>query len=103
MPVFKIKSIDDLYDHIGYVVLRAPDRFPVEDYLPTDEQMTLERAFEQLRQGVEFAYPDDFHPEKRAALNELLDRSFTAYKGGSEVEGAHLLQDFQDAIFKSPK
>ena len=97
-----MKSVDDLYDHIGYVVLRAPDRFPVEDYLPADQQMTLEMAFEQLREGVEIAYPNDFHPEKRTILNSLLDQSFAAYKAGEEVKGAHLLQDFQDNIFKRP-
>lgn len=97
-----MKSVDDLYDHIGYVVLRAPDRFPIEDYLPADQQMTLEMAFEQLRQGVEIAYPNNLHPEKRALLNSLLDQSFAAYRAGEEVKGAHLLQDFQDSIFKPP-
>ena len=43
----RMKSVRDLYNHIGYVVLYAPDRFPIEDYLPADEQMTLEKAFEQ--------------------------------------------------------
>lgn len=98
--MFKIKTVDDLYDHIGYVVLRAPNRFPIEDYLAPDEQMTLDKAFSQLRDGVEVAYPDDYHPDKKPLLYALLDQSLAAYRSGEDVKGAHLLQDFQDNIFK---
>lgn len=98
--MFKMKSMEDIYNHIGYVVLCAPDRFPIEDYLRADEQMNLDRAFEQLQEGVTIAYPDDFHPEKRAPLNSLLEMSLAAYRSGDDVEGVRLLQEFQDNIFK---
>ena len=97
----KITTVDDLYDFIGYVVLSAPDKFPVEDYLKADEQMNLDRAFALLREGVVVAYPDDFHPEKKVALYALLDDSLHAYRAGDRVKGAHVLQDFQDKIFKT--
>lgn len=96
-----IQSVDHLYNLIGYVVLRAPDRFPVEDYLADEDQMTLDRAFERLRDGILIAYPEDAAHEKRAWLNDALDRSLAAYRQGDDVGGAHILQDdFQDAIFK---
>jgi hypothetical protein len=101
--VAKINSVDDLYNYIGYVVLRAPNRFPVEDYLPPDQQVTLEKAFDRLRHGIEIAYPDDFHLEKRVLLYSILDQSFAAYKAGEDVKGAHLLQDFERNIFKAEK
>jgi len=96
-----LKTVDDLYNHIGYVVLCAPDKFPVRDYLRPEDQMNLDLAFEQLRAGVKIAYPSEFHPEKRAPLYTLLDQSLSAYKAGDRLKGAHLLQDFQDNIFKS--
>ena len=96
----KLKSIEELYNHIGYVVLCAPDKFPIRDYPKPEEQMNLDRAFEQLRQGVDLAYPADFCPEKKWSLYTLLDQSLTAYKSGDRLRGAHLLQDFQDGIFK---
>lgn len=96
-----VHSVDHLYNLIGYVVLRAPDRFPVEDYLADEDQMTLDRAFECLRDGILIAYPEDAAHEKRAWLNDALDRSLAAYRQGDDVGGAHILQDdFQDAIFK---
>lgn len=96
----KIRSVDHLYNLIGYVVLSAPDSFPIEDYLEPAQQMTLDKAFAQLREGVEVAYPDDFHPEKKPMLYALLDQSLAAYRAGEDVKGAHLLQEFQDNIFE---
>jgi hypothetical protein len=101
--MYKIDSVDALYDHIGYVVIYAPDKFPYRDYLPDDEQMNLDLAFEQLRQGVEIAYPDDYFPERREGLYAMLDQSLAAYRAGDDVGGAHLLHNFQNAIFADPK
>lgn len=99
----EIKTIDDLYNLIGFVVLCAPDKFPARDYLKPGDQMNLDRAFDQLRQGVEIGYPADFYPEKKIELYSLLNQSFSAYKAGDRFNGAHLLQDFQDKIFKVQK
>jgi len=30
----------------------------------------------------------------------MLDESYQAYKAGEEIKAGHLLNDFQDAIFK---
>lgn len=98
--MLKIESVDDLWNFIAYVTLYAPDEFPTEDFLPVDEQMDLGRAFEQLRRGVEIAYPEPSFSEKRAALNGLLDQSYAAFTSGEEAKAAFLLKDFQDGIFK---
>ncbi|MNT25268.1 hypothetical protein D3C72_1607790 [compost metagenome] len=97
----RIRSVDDLWGHIAVVVLYAPDAFPIKDFLAADQQMTLDRAFEILKDGVSIAYPEDSFSEKRAWLYAALDRSIAAYRQGDDVGGAHILQDdFQDAIFK---
>ncbi len=98
--MLKLRYIDDLYDFLGYVILSAPDNFPVEDFLAADDQMNLNKAFKQLRDGVEIAYPETFFPEKKPALYALLDRSLAAYRAGDDVASAHLLQDFEASIFK---
>ena len=100
--MFVMESIDDLWDHIAYVLGYAPDRFPYRDFLPVDQQMNLERAFDQLRQGVVIAYPEDDAEPKRAVLFGKLDQSFAAYRAGEELKAGHLLNEFQDAIFKQP-
>ena len=90
----RVKDIDSLYDFIGYVVLCAPDDFPRRDYLAEQDQMNLERAFAELQKGIEIAGIDKTH------LSLILEESLSLYKSGSQIEAAHKLQDFQNAIFK---
>ena len=95
-----VRDIDSLYNFIGYVVLRAPDRFPREDYLSAEEQMDLEKAFIELRRGIDLIEPDMADVAKRKHLASILDQAFAAYKSDEVYKGAHLVQDFQDLIFK---
>ncbi len=99
--MFDVRSVDDLWDHIAYVRCYAPDQFPHEDFMPDDEQMNLDRAFVQLRKGVTVAYPEEEWGYKRAVLNQMLDKSYAAYKAGEEDKAAHLLNDFEEQIFKT--
>jgi hypothetical protein len=78
----------------------APARFPYRDFLADDEQMNLDRAFEQLRQGIQIAYPESSFESKRMQLNSILDRSYAAYRAGDEIAAGHLLNEFEDNIFK---
>lgn len=98
-----LKSVDALYDFIATVVLCAPDRFPVRDYLPPDQQMNLERAFEKLRGGIDVAYPEVYYEVKRRELGAILDGAYAAYQAGDKIEGARLVHEFQDNIFKTRK
>ncbi|MFY8140756.1 MAG: hypothetical protein ACOVMO_08555 [Caulobacter sp.] len=98
--MFVMESVDDLWDHIAYVLGYAPDRFPHRDFLPADEQMNLDRAFDQLRQGVTLAYPEPEAHAKRRLLNELLDASYAAYQAGDEIKAGKMLNSFEDAVFK---
>ena len=99
--MFVIDSVDDLWNHIAYVLLYAPDHFPFRDFLPDDQQMNLDRAFDQLRRGVEVAYPEPSDDSKRVLLNDILDRSYSAYKAADEIAAGHLLNEFQGNIFKT--
>ena len=95
-----VKDIDSFYDFIGYVIISAPDRFPVEDYLADDEQMNLEKAFEELYKGLELIDERVADDSKKAKLSDMLKESISAYRSGDEYKGAHLLQDFEEEIFK---
>lgn len=98
--MFVMESIDDLWDHIAYVLVYAPDRFPYRDFLAPAEQMTLDRAFELLHGGVTIAYPEEQFEGRRRELHGILDRSFLAYRNGHEIEGGTLLNEFEERIFK---
>lgn len=96
-----VQDIDSLYDFIGYVVVHAPDRFPVEDYLAPEEQMTLQKAFDELRHGLSLIDPEIADKDKSRRLSSLLEESLAAYRSGEMVKGAHLLQDLEGLIFKA--
>ena len=97
-----IKTVSELWDLVGYVVLYAPDEFPIEDYRAPEDQMTLDRAFRLLRDGIVIAYPEGDSDERRQWLSDSLDRAFAAYRQGDLRGGAQILHDdFQGAIFKA--
>lgn len=99
--MFVMESVDDLWNHIAYVLAYAPDQFPHRDFLADDRQMNLYRAFEQLRQGVDIAYPEPEFEARRASLNSILDLSYEAYQAGEDVKAGHLLNEFESNIFKT--
>jgi len=99
---WEIGSVDDLWNHIAYTLLYAPDQFPMEDFLPADEQMNLARAFDLLRQGVEVAYPESEDSERLAMLNSMLDKTLMTYQRGDNIAAGHMLNMFEAAIFKVP-
>lgn len=95
-----IRNYDTFVDFISYVLLSAPDDFPHEDYLSDDEQMSLDRAFEELNSGMRFVaakVKDDAVIEK---LRRALNASHAAYRAGDRVKGAHLLQDFEKTLLE---
>ena len=95
-----VRDVSSLYDFIGYVVLRAPDRWPREDYLQEQDQMTLDKAFNELRQGLSFVEVDFPGRQIRATLVPVLEEAHAAYRAGDEAKGASLLNDFSAMIFK---
>ncbi|WP_225782051.1 hypothetical protein [Xenophilus sp. Marseille-Q4582] len=95
-----VRDVSSFYDFIGYVVLRAPDRFPKEDYLPEAEQMNLERAFAELRKGIALVELDNPGADERRGLSRILDETLSLYKAGYEVAA---LTDFKTSRSSSSK
>lgn len=94
-----VQHLHELHDFIGLVVLSAPDRFRKEDFLKDEDQLTLERAFEEIRNGLEFVAASGNDPTYHDRLRAVLEESLAAYRAGERKEGAHRLQDFRDMVF----
>jgi hypothetical protein len=92
-------SIERLHDFLSTVIVYAPDRFPKRDFLTEADQMTLDRAFEELNHGMQFVRGRIQDKSVLSRLQQILDASLAAYRGGEDVVGAHLLQDFEDIVF----
>ncbi len=99
--MFKMETVDDLWNHIAYVMAYGPDRFPHEDFLEERDQMTLDMAFAHLRRGVEIAYPEESYVSRRDELNDILDESYQSYKDGADIPAARLLKKFEKEIFRA--
>lgn len=98
-----IHSFETYVDFISYVLLSAPDDFPYEDFLRDDQQMNLDKAFDELRNGLVFVETRVKGAEILSRLKSLLDDSFLAYQEGNESTAAHLLQDFEAAVLRASR
>jgi hypothetical protein len=94
-----VESLRDLRNFLSYVLLYAPDRFPEEDHLAPSEQMTLDRAFEELERGLAIVERQVRDPSRMAVLREMLARAMAAYRRGDRREGGHCIQDLEQALF----
>lgn len=93
----RIYDLSDLMNFLSYMVLYAPHDFPEEDYLESSEQMTLERAFQVLNDGV-FLLRDSFRDKDVCNVHNLLNESLEAYRTGDIVKGARLLQKLESMV-----
>ena len=89
-----------LYNFIGYVVAYAPDCFPKEDNLFGGDQMSVERAFEELRRGVALIEGDIPGAGETRGLNLLLDEAVASYREGEVRNAVRTSHRFEAAIFK---
>ncbi len=93
------RAIRDYHDFLSYVIVSAPNRFPVEDYLSPEEQMHLEKAFAQLTRefdSVDLRVKDG---QARRLLRELLQMALEAYQSGHDIRGAQILQEFEGLVW----
>lgn len=96
-----VNSYESLLDFLSLVIVHAPDDFPKEDYLRDDEQLTLDKAFEEINRGMAFVALKYSSREHLSKLQGYIDASFAAYRSGDDVEGAHLLQDFENELLRN--
>ena len=93
------RAIAEYHDFLAYVLIHAPNEFPEEDYLPPDEQMTLDKAFFELTRDFEAVEPRVKDAKRMLVLREMLVMSHEAYRAGDDVRGAYILQEFEGLIW----
>jgi hypothetical protein len=96
-----VNSFAGLMDFLSLVIVHAPDEFPTEDYLRDDEQLTLDMAFAELRQGMKFVEGRIQNPSVIARLDSLLDESLAAYRDDDDVKGADILHEFESILIEN--
>lgn len=95
-----IKNFNGFLDFLSLVIVHAPDGFPKEDYLRDEEQLTLDSAFKELRDGMKFVESKVSSRPALDVLHSQIDQALTLYRQGEDVKGAHLLQDFEQRLLR---
>jgi hypothetical protein len=96
-----INSDRDLFSFMKYVLLYAPDQFPREDYLKPDEQMTLGRAFDELRRGLQFLPHQQLNDKVlMSRLRGMLEAAYERYTCGDAAGGGGLLKEIDQLTFR---
>lgn len=86
-----IQNYSEFYEFLAKVLLCAPDDFPKEDYLDEEDQLNLQKAYEELYKGLRFV-------EEKADIKiyiqckDDLAASKAAYESGNEKAGSFLIQ-----------
>jgi hypothetical protein len=94
-----IEEAEDFNDFCSYLVLYAPDSFPVEDYLPPHEQMNLEKAFAELFAALPLLREVVGSDQQLFAVRAKLVSALEAYRAGADRQGAILLQELQYSVW----
>lgn len=90
----------ELAEMIAYMVLSAPNDFPVEDFLPAGEQMTLERGFTDMRERLERMAASVGQEDIIAECRSCLVDSLQAYQDNRVKEGAWKLQEMERLLWR---
>ena len=87
------ENLGELIDFIALVVLSAPDEFGYRDWLKPEEQLNLDRAFDELRYGLDRAAEEVAQSPAIGTCRAMLEEAYTHYREGRINPGAWKLQE----------
>jgi hypothetical protein len=93
-------SLRELINFIAYVVLYGPDEFPTREWRRPEEQLNLDRAFEELRHGLTCAAKEVGELPEIATARVMLEEAYTHYREGRINPGAWKLQEMSQLLEK---
>jgi hypothetical protein len=87
-----------LRDFISIVAFHAPDQFPVEDYLEPDEQLNLDRAIQELRQGLRFAQNLRGNEAASSRAQALVSKAANLYASNQVHAGTQVMYELEECL-----
>lgn len=93
MIMYWREMLENLMDVVAYAMAYAPDGFPTRNLLPANEQMNLDRAFEEIREELESFAKARGESEAIAECRLGIEESYLRYCQGKKNEGFLKLQD----------
>lgn len=99
---FGFTDLHGFKDFVVLVLSCAPDLFPQEDWLPTDQQMNLERAFVALRYGLAITMKKGEESPLLERCRELVEQAYAEYQAGRDLAGQTKLEEVHQLLRKLP-
>ena len=94
------ENLGELIDFIAYVVLYGPNEFPKREWVKPEEQLNLDRAFEELRYGLNRATEEVGEVPAISTARTILEEAYTHYREGRINPGAWKLQEMSQLLEK---
>jgi hypothetical protein len=88
-------------DFVVGIYLEAPHFAPM-DFLPPEEQMTLDRAFAGLRYGLRLAAEEKRESPLLERCRELVEEAHAEYRAGRDRAGMIKLQEMEKLLLTLP-
>lgn len=102
MAYFGFTDLHSYKDYVTFVRLCAPNEFPIETDLEPDEQMTLDRAFDGLRFGLDLTAQEKGDLPVLATCRTLVEEAYVHYREGRVREGFFTLEAMRKLVRKIP-
>lgn len=96
--VWGFNDLHAFKDFLSMVILCAPDQFFEEDFLPADQQLNLERAFEGLEHGFRITAEETGKASLVESCRRLAAEALTHYQSGRDMEGQRKLEEAEALI-----
>jgi hypothetical protein len=98
MAAFPFNDLHSFKDYVGFVRMCAPDDFPDREWLPADEQWTLDLAFQGLREGHALAVKEKGPRPEFDEFQKLVDEAYGFYRSGNMKDGFRTLDKAQKIL-----
>lgn len=93
-----VASEKEFFDFLSYCVVYAPD-FPNRSFLSPEEQLTWDRAFLRLRDGLQLVRKYSSDPNTRTSADELVRQADSDIRSGTRTKaGVHTLQRLEELL-----
>ncbi len=88
-------------DRLAFVMGRAPDQFPVEDFLPPEKQPNLENSYEKLREEFGVFVKAFGECAETTKWQEAIEESYDLFKRGEKLAGKRRLNELYNELWST--
>lgn len=95
-------DLQSFKDYVGFVKICASTKFPMREGVGSDDQWTLDLAFEGLRLGLRMAVEEKGKRDEFTRGESLVEEAYAAYRDGRKRDGFFKLEELQKLLRKVP-